>query len=326
MRSRLAVALSAVAAAAALLGPTASAAGRLPTRDPSYDVPRRVLAAALSCPSAFAHPGREPVLLVHGTGLTPAESWAWNYQKLLPAAGFDVCTVALPHRAMTDIQRSAEYVAYAVQVISHLTHHRVAVITHSQGGMEGRWAVRWWPSVRRDVDDLILLASPNHGIVGADACADSGNCWPAVWQMATASHFLHALNSVDETPGDVSITNVYSLTDELVEPSSTVPLHGDHVSNVAVQDLCPRPVHHAGMLTDPAVWALAVDALTHAGPANPKRISPSVCLQPYAPGLTAADVVGGNAILYADAATQGFAPAPGAPAEPPLAPYARAYG
>ncbi|HET6910669.1 MAG TPA: lipase, partial [Mycobacteriales bacterium] len=144
--------------------------------------------------------------------------------------------------------------------------------------------------------------------------------------MATPSHFLHALNSVDETPGDVSITNVYSLTDELVEPSSTVPLAGNHVANIAVQTLCPRPVHHAGMLTDSAVWALALDALTHPGPANPARIPSSVCLQPYAPGLTAADVAGGNAILYADAATQGFAPAPGAPAEPPLAPYARAYG
>jgi len=326
MRSRRAVALSAVAAAVSLLGPTASAAGRLPTRDPSYDVPGRVLAAALSCPTGFAHPGRQPVLLVHGTGLTPAESWAWNYEKLLPAAGFDVCTVALPNRAMTDIQRSAEYVAFAVQTISARAGRRVAVITHSQGGMEARWAVRWWPSVRRDVDDLILLASPNHGIVGADGCADSGNCWPAVWQMATPSHFLHALNSVDETPGDVSITNIYSLTDELVEPSSTVPLQGNHVTNVAVQTLCPRPVHHAGMLTDPAVWALALDALTHPGPANPGRIPSSVCAQPYAPGLTAADVVGGNAILYADAATQGFAPAPGVSAEPPLAAYARAAG
>jgi triacylglycerol lipase len=326
MRSRLAVVLLMVVVAAGALGSAVSAAGRLPARDPSYDVSRHLLAAALSCPSEFLHHRREPVLLVHGTGLTPAESWAWNYEKLLPAAGFDVCTVALPDRAMTDIQRSAEYVAFAVQTIKRLTHRRVAVITHSQGGMEARWAVRWWPSVRRGVDDLVLLASPNHGIVGADACADSGNCWPAVWQMATAAHFLHALNSVDETPGGVSVTNIYSLSDELVEPSSTVPLRGDHVTNVAVQDLCPRPVHHAGMLTDPAVWALVVDALRHAGPANPAHVSPAVCLQPYAPGLTAADVAGGNAILYADAATQGFAPAPGVPAEPRLAAYARAYG
>jgi hypothetical protein len=192
--------------------------------------------------------------------------------------------------------------------------------------MEGRWAVRWWPSVRRDVADLILLASPNHGIAAADLCADSANCWPSVWQMATASHFLHALNSVDETPGDVSVTNLYTLTDELVQPSSTVPLSGDHVANVAVQSICPRLVHHAGMLTDPAVWALTIDALSHAGPGAASRVASAVCAQPWAPGLTAADVAGGNALLYTDAATQGFAPAPGAPVEPTLAPYARRYG
>lgn len=262
------------------------------------------------------------MLLVHGTGLTPEESWSWNYAKLLPAAGYDTCTVALPHRAMTDIQVSAEYVAYAIDVVAARARHKVAVITHSQGGMEARWAVRWWASARRNVDDLILLASPNHGITAADACADSGNCWPAVWQMTTTSRFMHALNSVDETPEAVSVTNLYSRTDELVEPSSTVPLTGDHVANIAVQDTCPRVVHHAGMLSDPFVYAAVIDALTHRGPANTSRIPTSVCAEPYAPGLTSADVAGGNAILYGDAATQGFAPAPGTSSEPPLKPYA----
>ena len=283
----------------------------------------------MHCPARFTHSRQEPVLLVHGTGLTAEESWAWNYAKLLPAAGFDVCTVTLPHRAMTDIQVSAEYVAFAVEWMRAAGHRRVAVITHSQGGMEARWAVRWWPSVQRDVDDLVLLASPNHGIAAADLCADSGNCWPAVWQMASRSHFLHALNSVDETPGDVAITNLYSRTDELVEPSTTVPLHPDSPSdlaNVAVQDLCPRVVHHAGMLTDAVVWALVIDALTHRGPASASRVPTSVCAQIFAPGLTATDVAGGNAILYGDAASQGFAPAPGVSAEPPLAAYARSYG
>lgn len=314
--------------AAVLAGATyvSASPGRLPAQDPSYDVPTMTLAAALRCPVAFAHPSHEPVLLVHGTGLTAEESWSWNYAKLLPAAGFDVCTVTLPHRAMTDIQVSAEYAAFSVETMARHSHRRVAVITHSQGGMEARWAMRWWPGVRRSVADLVLLASPNHGIAAADACARSGNCWPAVWQMASASHFLRALNSVDETPGDAAVTNLYSRTDELVEPSSTVPLAGDHVANIAVQDVCPRPVHHAGMLSDAVVWALVLDALTHSGPGSAGRVPAGVCAQPFAPGLSAADVVGGNAILYADAASMGFAPAPGVTAEPALASYARGYG
>src|SRR5437660_9713866 len=119
--------------------------------------------------------------------------------------------------------------------------------------MEGRWGMRWWPSARADTADLIDLASPNHGIYGADGCAQSGNCWPAVWQMASGSHFLKALNSRSETPGRVSYTQVYSQTDELVEPSTTAPLKGGaNTANVAIQPLCPaRVVHHAGLLPDP---------------------------------------------------------------------------
>jgi triacylglycerol esterase/lipase EstA (alpha/beta hydrolase family) len=318
--------LAALASASVVgAGPAAAAHSQLPRHDPAYDVPRVALAAALRCP-AHLRKGREAVLLVHGTGLTPEESWGWNYAKLLPPAGYDVCTVALPNRAMTDIQVSAEYVAFAIDDVAAKTHHAIAVITHSQGGMEARWAVRWWRTARANVDDLVLLASPNHGIAAADACADSDNCWPAVWQMTSGAHFIHALNSVDETPGAVSVTNLYSRSDELVEPSSTVPLAGNHVSNVAVQDLCPHVVHHAGMLHDAAVFALVLDALRHRGPADPRRVPTSVCVNPWADGLTAADVVGGNAILYADAASQGFAGAAGVASEPTLKGYARRFG
>jgi triacylglycerol esterase/lipase EstA (alpha/beta hydrolase family) len=276
-------------------------------------------AAALQCPRDFTSK-HEPVLLVHGTGLTPAESWSWNYGKTLPALGYDVCTIALPGYAMGDIQTSADYVRYAVLRIAARSQRKVDVITHSQGGMEARWAVRWFPKVRRDVDDLILLASPNHGILLGMACAAAGNCWPAVWQMAPGSRFLTALNARDETPGTVSYTNVYSRTDELVEPSSTVPMRG--AANIAIQDLCRRVVHHAGLLTDAVAWAVVEDALTHRGPADVRRIPSSLCARLFMPGLTAPGVAAGNAELYGNAALH-FAEAPGARREPPLRPYAR---
>jgi hypothetical protein len=276
--------------------------------------------AALRCPPVFSHPRHEPVLLVHGTGLNADESWAWNYAKILPTAGFDTCTVTLPDQALGDIQTATEYVVNAIGRIAGPTGRRVDVITHSQGGMEGRWAVRWWPRTRGAVDDLVLLASPNHGIVAADLCARSGNCWPAVWQMASGSHFLAALNGGDETPGRVSYTNVYSRTDELVEPSTTVPLTG--ASNVAVQDVCPgRPVHHGGLLDDLPTWRLVLDAVTHPGAADPRRVGLDTCLQPFAPGISASDAVAGNLLLYSRAA-QAFSAHDGVPAEPPLRPYA----
>ena len=289
--------------------------------DPPLRTPASQLAAARSCPSGLASAPHEAVLLVHGTGLNAEESWAWNYSKTLPPLGRPPCTVTLPEKALGDIQVATEYVVYAIRRVSALSGRRIDVITHSQGGMEGRWAMRWWRSARDRVDDLVLLASPNHGITAADLCAASGNCWPAVWQMRTGSDFLTALNAGDETPGTVSYTNVYSLTDELVEPSTTVPLSG--ASNVAVQSVCPgRVVHHGGLLDDAVAGALVLDALGHPGGADAARVSPATCAEAFMPGVSAQDAVSGNALLYSRAA-QAFSEHPGVTSEPAPAPYVR---
>jgi hypothetical protein len=189
--------------------------------------------------------------------------------------------------------------------------------------MEGRWAVRFWRSARAAVEDLVDLASPNHGIVPADACVASGNCWPAVWQVATGSRFLRALNSGSETPGAVSYSQIYSTTDELVQPSSTERLApARNSADVAVQDVCPgRVLNHAGILGDAVVDRLVLDAMTHPGPAAAARVPATACLEAFMPGVTAADVAAGQALLYGNAVAA-FASHDGVTAEPPLKPYA----
>lgn len=294
---------------------------------PPLTVPRATLAGALRCPVAFTHHRHEPVLLVHGTGLTPDESWAWNYAKVLPRLGWDVCTVALPDAALGDIQVASQYVVYAIRAMARGSGRRVDVIGHSQGGLEPRWALRWWPDIRPLVDDYIGLASPNHGIYAADACADSGNCWPAVWQMAQGSHFLTALDSGNEAPGPVSYTDIFSQTDELVEPALPSPTAalsgGGNVSNIAIQSVCPaRPVNHAQLLDDAVVFALVMDALDHPGPARASRVPLSVCAQALMPGVSPLDAAGGNAEVYGDAVIA-FYDHPGVSHEPPLAAYPR---
>jgi hypothetical protein len=145
--------------------------------------------------------------------------------------------------------------------------------------------------------------------------------------MASGSHFLKALNSVSETPGQTAYTQIYSQTDELVEPSTTAPLSvGPNTANVAIQSICPgRVVHHAGLLSDPAAWELVLDATTHPGPANPGRIDRGACLQAAMPYTTAAGVIEGNAFLYSSAAIA-FDDHPGVTSEPALRPYAHRYG
>lgn len=235
--------------------------------------------------------------------------------------------MTLPNHAMDDIQVSSEYVVAAVRTMAARTHRRVSIIGHSQGGLEPRWALRWWPDVRAHVSRYIGLASPNHGIDAADLCVSSGNCWPAVWQFAHGSKFLAALNSGSETPGTTAYTAVYTLTDELVQPALPAPTaalaRAANSSTIAIQDICPgRPVNHIALMDDAVAYAIVLDALHSTRPAQAAHISRLTCAQVTMPGLTPLDAVVGNATTYA-AAGAGFAAEPGVHSEPPLAPYAR---
>jgi triacylglycerol lipase len=292
---------AAVVAAAVLLlvvpgGPARS------TSEPAVSVDRGAVLHALHCPSSFAH-ASPPVLLVHGTGSTAAESWDHDFAKTLPAQGYDVCTIDLPARSLDDIQVASEYVVVAVEEMSARTGRRVDVVGHSQGGLEPRWALRWFPSIRGLVDDYIAMSAPQHGSQDAAGACAAGSCAPAVWQQVPGSAFLKALNSGDETPGDVSYTSIYSLTDEVVP------------------ELPGRPVNHVGMLTHAVAHALVLDALGHAGPADPSRVAASACLVPLAPGIDAADFAYVQVIGLGTAGVSTLVTGPKTAAEPPLAPY-----
>lgn len=249
---------------------------------PGLDTDAETLDAARNCPEELGSGDGEPVLLVHGTGVTPEENWGWNYENALPEEGLDICTVRLPDRSLGDIQASSEYVVHAVRTIHAATGEKVDLVGHSQGGLQPRWAVKWWPDVRASVDDLVTLASPHHGtIVAHPAWLELLGCTPACWQMAPGSNFLGALNRDDETPGDVDYTSVYSLTDELVQPAvpeegATARLEG--AANVLVQDICPgRPVDHAGFAYDAVVYDVVLRALVQDGPFS-GAIDPTACL------------------------------------------------
>jgi pimeloyl-ACP methyl ester carboxylesterase len=304
-------------AVVALLAPRPVAAG--PAGDgPALSVPQAQLAASLSCPAEFS-PWLDPVLLVHGTATNSRDSWSQNYSHVLPARGFSVCTVDLPDRALDDIQVSTEYVVNAVRTIAAASGRRVDVIGHSQGTLEMRWALRWWPDMASLVDDFISLAGPHHGASGAEQVCFTGSCAPAVQQMRPPSHFLAALNRGDETPGDVDYTSIFSSNDELVQPPRSAMLDG--AVNIFVQELCPgRPVHHGALLYDAVVFALVNDALTHEGPAGPARFDAATCTQAWMPGM--AEPVTTNVVLYGPAFAAVLAHSTVAE-EPPLAPYAR---
>lgn len=273
-----AIRLSLVLAACAQGAPDSTS-----TDGPALTVKPEALESAIHFPAAGTY--GPPVLLVHGTDSTADESWSTTYAPALTGAGYAVFTIDLPQRALIDIQESAEYLVYAIRRISSLTGRKLSIIGHSQGGLEPRWALRWWPDTRDKVDDLISLGTPQHGTIIADADCVPG-CAAADWQMKRDSHFIAALNRDDETPGETDYTSIYSETDELVEPQlpvSTSALQG--AANIAVQDVCPgRPVNHVGLMRDPVVYTLVMDALSHDGGADAARIPFAVCLEVFIPG------------------------------------------
>jgi hypothetical protein len=103
----------------------------------------------------------------------------------------------------------------------------------------------------------------------------------------------------------VPTTTVFSSTDQIVSPQTGFNASGylrDHrnvgVTNVEVQFFCDGRaaggnVTHEGVLYNSLGFELAVDALTHRGTAEVRRLEPyinRICGQEVAPGLNALDV------------------------------------
>lgn len=239
----------------------------------------------------------EPVLLNPATGVTPDENYSWNWEPALTKLGIPWCTYTAPYHTLGDIQISGEYLVYAIRTMYALAGRRIAVMGHSQGGMSMRWPLRFWPDTRRMVEDVIGFSGSNHGTTVLGSACDGG-CPPADWQQGYESNFIRALNSDAETFPGISYTEVYTHTDEVVQPATnnqtaSAALHtgGGAITNIATQDICPldRYEHLTIGTIDPAAYALAVDALTHPGPADPARIGGAVCSQLYMPGVNPLD-------------------------------------
>ncbi len=259
-------------------GTFASAAA--PTQDdPPYSVDEADLAAGLDCPDTFGQtgPDDEVLLLVHGTFTAGHEQYDWNYGVYLPDRGIDFCIVTYPDRGFGDMQESAEYVVWAINEIHARSGRPVDVVGHSQGGLLPRWAATFWPSVREATDDMILIAGPHHGTSagGFDADQNPAGMPPVFWQFNAQSNFFRALNAGDETPGDIDWTQIYTLQDELVQPSAPVPtaaldfgVDNAKVTNVLIQDVCPaRVVDHLTIgTTDLLAFDMVVAAATNDGP------------------------------------------------------------
>ncbi len=296
---------------------------------PALREPGAALRDSVVCDGDLGGGASDPVLLIPGTTLDPDVNFDWNYEPALRARHQAYCAVRLPGHAMADIQTAAEYVVNALRVMQRRAQRPVRIVGFSQGGMIGRWALKYWPDTRSIVGELIGIDPSNHGTLDAvPLCALA--CAPAFWQQRTGSAFLTALNDGPETYPGISYTQIYSYTDEVVvpnlPPAASSSLHtgeGD-IANIAVQQICPGHLaDHLSMGSiDPVGYALVIDALTHDGPARAARIDRSVCTRALMPGVDPA-ALPANEARYSGQVGTVAATYPPVFAEPALRPYAR---
>jgi triacylglycerol lipase len=305
----------------AVVAPGAASAESAP--GPRLSAPLKELRHSLTCKGDFRHARHRPVLLVHGTFADSKINWSWNYMKTLPARGEPVCAVDLPNLSAGDIQPTSEYVVYAIRTLARRSGGKISVIGLSQGGLNIRWALRWWPDLRRLVDDAVLFVTPNHGARFTNlVCTSPGACATALYQMRSDSTFLAALNRGRDTVPGVDYTEIATRDDTIFVTPAEARLAG--ARNIVIQDICPgHKVDHVGTAYDGPTYALAIDALDHPGPAKPKRVGAAACRRDTMPGTTRAQA-NAKVQAYQSKLTTLLGPTgPKAQGEPPLARYAR---
>lgn len=302
----------------------------------AFETPIQTLNERISCSGNIGTADRSPVLLIAGAGQTVKSNYGWNWIPFLQKANIPYCAVDLPVLGSSELQVGSEYVTHAIRTTyARAGNKKIHIIGFSMGGALPRWSIRFWPDVRPMIDDLISLAGVNHGTLDAVA-ACLKPCAPAIWQLRTGSAFMAALNKDFETVPGISYTALYTRTDEVAVPnfnqSGTSSLrvgpgvNAAQVRNIASQDVCPLNFadHLLAGTSDPVFHALALDAIIHAGPADPKRIPRSICLKPFMPGVDPVMFPLNFISMAALTFTPGILLTPSVSAEPPLKPYVAA--
>ena len=221
--------------------------------------------AAPGAASATPAPGRDPVVIVAGTGAAPLPGVPDILTERLEADGYDVTLFYLPNLGLGLIEDTSAALPPVVdQVLARTGAAKVDLVGHSQGGIVSRYYIKFLGGADK-VDSLISLGAPHYGSQLANLASLFGrwDClgFSACTQATVGSAFLAALNGDDDTFGPVTYTNIATKLDILVVPYTNAFLrHG--ATNVTVQDQCPlRPVDHFTLVLDGAVYGGIEDAL-----------------------------------------------------------------
>ncbi|GME23111.1 Lipase B [Neofusicoccum parvum] len=278
-------------------------------KDAPYSLSESQLRQAIYIPSGFTYGEKPPVILVPGTGAKGGENFGSNFIPLFTGVDYaDPVWLNIPGFLLDDAQVNAEYVAYAINYISGISKNKkVSVLGWSQGNLDIQWANKYWPSTVKNVNKHIAMSPDYHGTQLAKAlCPDFPTlpCAPSVLQQEYNSNFVTQLRKNGGDSAYVTTTNVFSVTDEIVQPQAEpgASAHQDDVRDVGVtnnelQSICngkPAGIFytHEGVLYNPIAFALAKDTLINDGPGLTSRIDlDGLCQELVTEGLSLTDVV-----------------------------------
>lgn len=229
-----------------------------PTREPLVEMMSRraiidssrlyglalLLLAALACggdgpTTPVGQTARQPIVLVHGLGGSAAD---WNpvLARLRADGWIDrELSAATYNSSQSNASHAAQLAGRIDSVLAATGWDKVDLVTYSMGSLSSRYYLKSLGGVAK-VDAWVSIAGPNHGTQTATQCAGLS---PACAESVPGSAFLTALNSGDETPGDVRYATWWSPCDGTISPPESTILSG--AANT--QTAC---LPHTGMFTE----------------------------------------------------------------------------
>lgn len=160
-----------------------------------------------------------------GDGYASGQLHAWSYNT-----------------SQSNVTSANQLSSYVNQVLASTGASQVDIVTHSMGGLNSRYYLKFLGGVNR-VDDWVSLAGPNHGTSLANFCFWETSCV----EMRPNSTFLNNLNAGDETPGAVSYSTFWSSCDEVISPPTSTILSGAANTQVACMG-------HSDLRTEASVY------------------------------------------------------------------------
>lgn len=226
-----------------------------------------------NCKPSTAHP--YPVVLVHATFADEGSNWV-TLSPLLANNGYCVYGFNYGETILSglfgnidglgNIEHSAEELSsFVSKVLSKTGAAKVDMVGHSQGGMMPNYYLKFLGGASK-VHTLIGLSPSNHGttvsglttliekfpfasllvpvfleVIGA----------PSLPQQETGSAFQKKLFGGGDTVAGPRYVVIQTTHDEVVTPYANAFLSGAAVTNITLQNQCPKdPVGHIGMFED----------------------------------------------------------------------------